>query len=84
MVLKATVYKQSSKQSLSKVNSEGAVRRCSSKKVLFKSKTHALESFFDKVEEETQKEVFSCEYCKIFKNSFYRTSPMAAFDSLIK
>ena len=45
----------------------------------------ALESLFNKVEEETPTQVFSCEYCETFKNSFvFRTPPVAAFLSLIK
>ena len=39
-------------------------------------KAFVLESLFQK---ETSAEVFSCEYCQIFKNSFfYRTPPVAA------
>ena len=41
-----------------------------------------LESLFNKVADlRAPTKVFSCEYCKIFKNSFfYRISPLATFD----
>ena len=43
------------------------------------------EFIFNKDEEETPTQEFPCEYCKIFKNSFlYRTTPVAAFVSLMK
>ena len=55
-------------------------------------KASVLESPFNKVaglsvcnfiKKETPAQMFSCEYCKNFKNSFlYRTSPVAAFVSL--
>ena len=47
-------------------------------------KTHALEPVFDKglgleiFEKETPRQVFSCEYCKIFKNSFFYRTPLVA------
>ena len=83
MVLKATVPKQSSKQSLSKASLEAAVRICSSK--FCNNKTPVLESLFNNVKEKALAQVFSCEYRKIFKNSFrYRTPLVAAFVSLIK
>ena len=35
--------------------------------------------FFNKVEKETMAQMFSCEFCKVFKNTyFYRTSLVAA------
>ena len=80
--MKATVQKQSSKQSLSKVSSEPAVRKCSSKQVFLKfrnEKTLVLESLFNKVGEETSTQVFSCEYCKSFKNSFFYRAPSRCF-----
>ena len=44
-----------------------------------------LESLFNTAAEETPAQVFSCEYCEIFKNNIlYRTPPVAAFVSLIK
>ena len=61
---------------------EAAVGRCSSKKVFLKISQYSQKntcvgvSFYCK---ETPAQVFSCEYCKIFKNSFfYRTPPVAA------
>ena len=64
--------------------SEAAVRRCSSKQVFLKisqclQKTPVFESLFNKagalkacifIKKEIPTQVFSCEYCKIFKNSF--------------
>ena len=64
--------------------SEAAVCRCSSKQVFLKisqcsQKTHVFESLFNKagtlkacifIKKEIPTQVFSCEYCKIFKNSF--------------
>ena len=42
------------------------------------SKTPMLESLFNKADKETPTQVFSCEYCEIFINSFlYRTPPVA-------
>ena len=83
MVLKATVQKHSPRQSLSKISSEAAVGICSSK--FHNSKTPVLEPFFNKVEEKTPTQVYSCAYCKTFKNSIlYRTPPVAVFVSLIK
>ena len=72
MVLEAAVPKQVSKQSFSKVSSEVAARRCSSKWVFLKisqRQNTCVGLFFNKVEEETPTQVFSCEYCKIFKVS---------------
>ena len=49
------------------------------------SKTPMLECLFNKTDEETPVQVFSCCYCEIFKNGFlYRALPVAAFVSLIK
>ena len=64
--------------------SEAAVRRRSSKKMLLKisqcsQKTPVFESLFNKagalkacifIKKEIPTQVFSCEYCEIFKNSF--------------
>ena len=59
MVLKATVQKQSCKQSLREVSSEVAVCRCSSKQVFLKfRKAPVLESVFNKVEGDTPTQVF--------------------------
>ena len=79
MVLKTTVQKESPKQSLPKVTSEAAVRRCSSKEVfleIFRNihrKTFVLESCYNKFSglylKETSAQVFSGEYCKIFMNT---------------
>ena len=76
MLLKATVQKETPKQSLPKVTSEAAVRRCSSNQVLLEifcnihRKTFVLESRYNKFSglylKETPTQVFSCEYCKIF------------------
>ena len=66
---------------------EAAVRRCFSNKCSSKflnthRKTSVLESLFNNGVSSTQ--VFSCEYCEIFKNSFfYRTPPVAASVSSI-
>ena len=70
------------------VSSEAVVRRCSVKKVSLKNFTkftgkHLCQSlFFNKVASlrpETLAQVFSREFCEIFKNTFfYRTPPVAA------
>ena len=44
MVLKATLQKESPKQSLPKVSSEAAVRRCSSKLVLLEISQYSQEN----------------------------------------
>ena len=45
------------------------------------SKTPVLESLFTKVTRPQSLHVFSCEYCKIFKNTlFYRTPLLAALE----
>ena len=72
MVLKVTVHKQNSKQSLSKVTLDATVRRCSSK--ICNIKTPVLASLFNKVEEENSTQVFSCEWAYadlllLFKNT---------------
>ena len=79
MVLKATVPKESPKQSLPTVTLEAVVRRCSSKQVFFEifrnihRKTFVLESRYNKFSglhlKETSTQVFSCEYCTIFTNT---------------
>ena len=55
--------------------SKEAVRRCSSKQMLFSNfdrKMSVLESFFNKVAGlKAATKLFSCEYCEIFKNSFF-------------
>ena len=79
------------KISFSKINaslSEPDDRRCSSKQVfaIFAGKHLRWSLFFKKFQsfrpatlKETPAKVFSCEYCKIFKNSFFhRTLPVAA------
>ena len=69
MVLKATLQKESPKQSLPKVTSEATVHRCSSSlwpATLFNRDFNAG--------------IF-CECCKIFtKSFFYRTPPVASVD----
>ena len=64
--------------------SEAVVRRCSSKQVLLKisqcsQKTPVFESLFNKagalkacifIKKEIPTQVFTCEYCQIFENSF--------------
>ena len=49
-------------------------------------KAPVLESLFNSLYlKETPTQVFSCEYCKIFKNSFFhRTTPVAASDYLLQ
>ena len=70
MVLKATLQKQSPKQSLPKVTSEAAVCRCLSLHPATLFKRYFNTGFF-------------CEYCKIFtKSFFYRTPPVAYVDLL--
>ena len=96
MVLKAAVQKESPKQSLPKVTSEAAIRRCSSKQVFFEifrnthRKTFVLESRYNKFSglylKGTSTQVFTWKYCKIFTNTnsfFHRTPRVAAFVSLI-
>ena len=66
--------------------SEAAVRRCS-------QKTPVFESLFNKagtrkacifIKKGIPTQVFSCEYCEIFKNSFlYKTPPVAGFVSYL-
>ena len=78
---------------------EAVIRRCSVKKVFLEilqnsqKNTCARVSFLIKlqtsacnfIKKETLAQVFSCEFCKISKNSFsYRTSPVAAFLSYEK
>ena len=36
------------------------------------------------IKKESSTQVFSCEYCKVFSNSFfYRTPPLAVFDQIL-
>ena len=42
-------------------------------------KTPVLKSLFNKLyQKETPAQVFSCEYCEIFKNRFFYTTPLMA------
>ena len=66
MVLKATLQEESPEQSLPKVSSEAAVRRCSSKFPNTHRKTSVLESFFNK-KGFIQKRLFSCFLVNIAK-----------------
>ena len=67
--------------------SEGVVQRCSLKKDVLRNFAkftgkHLCQSvFFKKVaKKENLAQVFSCEFCEVFKNTFsYRTPPVAAF-----
>ena len=74
MVLKASVQKQNTKQSLHKVSSEAEARRCSSVTgkhlcwSLFLIKLQVWRSAT--YEKETPTQVFPREYCKVFENSF--------------
>ena len=77
---------------------EAVAQRCSVKKVFLKILINSQEStcarvfFFDKVaslrpvtllKKETLAQVFSCEFIKIFKNTFFnRTPPMAVSGDL--
>ena len=63
---------------LSETNSEAAVRRCSTKKVVLKISQNSQENTcvgvcltwnFTKTETPTQ--LFYCEFCEIFKNTFF-------------
>ena len=58
---------------------EAVVRRRSSKQVLLilrHVKTPVLKSLFNKLyQKETPAQVFSCEYCEIFKKSFFHKTP---------
>ena len=93
MVLKTTVQKQSSKQSLPKVSSE-AFFKLNFLKNIYNRKTPVLGSLSNRVTslkagnfiKRDSNQVFSCKYCEIFKKSFfYRTPPVAAvFVSLMK
>ena len=77
--------------------SEAVARRCSSKKVLLEILQNSQENTCDTVsfliksqaeacnfiEKETLAQVFSCEFCEIYKNTIsYRTSPVVASDVL--
>ena len=78
--------------SLNTEYSEAVVRRCFAKKVLLKILQNSLENtcarftllikFFNKIfllKKETLAQVFSCEFCNYFKNTFfYRTTLVTA------
>ena len=89
IIIKATLQKESSKQSLPKVSSEAAICRCSSKQmfltVSFAGK-HFCGSHFLIIKSLFKRDlthVFSCEYCKIFMKSFFnRKPPVASVDLL--
>ena len=64
--------------------SEAVVRSCSVKKAFLEISQNSQESACARVsflKNETLAQVFSCEFCKIFKNFLsYRTPPVAASD----
>ena len=83
---------------LSSISTEAVAKRCSVKRVLLKisqdsqENTCARFSFLIQVQasacnfikKETQAQVFSCEFCEIFKNTiFHRTPPVPASRSKI-
>ena len=76
MVSKATVKKESPKQSLTKITLEAAVRRCSSKQVLLETTTLFKRDF--------KTGVFLRTLQNFYEQLFYRIPPVAAFVSLIK
>ena len=55
--------------------SEAVARRCSLKTVFLKMSQNSKES---------PTQVFSCKFCEIFKNNFYRTLQVAASNILLK
>ena len=76
---------------LSIQSSEVNIRRCSVEKVILKILQNSQEDtcarvsyYWVSVKKETLALVFSFEFCKISKNTFYRTSPVAASESKIK
>ena len=73
MVLKATLQKESPKQSLPKVSIEAAVRRCSS------DVPYGLQLYL----KEASTQVFSCEYCENFTKSFFYRKPLVASVNLL-
>ena len=59
----------------------GAIRNLAK----FTGKSYGLQPYFNLVPKESSTQVFSCEYCEIFTNSFFwRKLPVAAFVSLLK
>ena len=57
---------------------EAVVRRCSINKVFLEISLASASNFIKK---ETLAQVFSCEFCKISRNTFsFRTHPVAVFD----
>ena len=77
---------------------EGIVRRCSVKKVSFMNFTkltgkHLCQRLFlnkvtclafNFIKKETLVQVFSCEFCEIFKYTFFSRTPLAAASELIE
>ena len=61
--------------------------RCFSKFCKFHRKTPVLESLYDKVAlyyKKTPTQVFTCEICEIFKNTFFcRTPPVATSEGTL-
>ena len=95
MVLKATLEKKFlnnhflnsfQKQAYAKIFFQNMFFKIDVQKLSqYPQKTSVLESLFNKVSglTETLAQVFSCEYCKIFTNSFcYRSPPVASVDLL--
>ena len=71
--------------------SEAVVRRCSVKKVFSaisqnsQERTYARVSFLKNfIKKETLAQVFSCEFCKISKNTFFHRTPLVAASVLCK
>ena len=67
---------------------EAVARRCSVNKVFWKISQNSQENTCAKVcnfiKKETLTQVFSCEICEIFKNTFfYRTLPVTASTGVI-
>ena len=61
-----------------KVSLQTVVRRCSVKKVFLKISQNAGLSSATSLKKETLAQVFSCEFCEIFKNSFFYRTPLVA------
>ena len=62
-----------------KQDPEAVVQRCSVKKVFLKISQSSEENTWARASFLIKLPVFSCEYCEIFKNTFFiRTPPVAA------
>ena len=75
------------KEQVSEIVVLGLQIRCSQKFLKFQRKTPVLESLFNKVadlqayQKETSPQVFSCEICKISKNTFFYRTALLRFNS---